>query len=69
MGTTDNHAVTGRTVRRPAGRPGRTDGPHRRAHAPTDRTSPHRGDGTDIELTLLDVFEASVARVRRSHRG
>jgi non-ribosomal peptide synthetase-like protein len=62
MSTTDIHAATGRTVRRHAGEPDRSGAPARRTHAPQDRTSPQRGEGTVIELTLLDIFEATVAQ-------
>ena len=61
MSTSDIPAVTERTVGRPASRPRRPGGPAGRAHAPTDRTPPSRDEGTIIELTLLDLFEATVA--------
>jgi non-ribosomal peptide synthetase-like protein len=62
MSTSDIQALTGRTVRRHAGEPGRQGAPARRAHAPEDRASPQRGDAMVIELTLLDIFEATVAQ-------
>ena len=60
MSISDIPAVTGPRVR-PPGRPGRPGAPARRPHARTDRTSPPRAAGTIIELTLLDLFEATVA--------
>ncbi len=62
MSITDTPAVTGRSVRRPASRPpGRADKHSGRTHARTSRPSTPRGDAQVIELTLLDLFEATVA--------
>jgi non-ribosomal peptide synthetase-like protein len=59
MSNTETQAVTGRSVRRLTGRPGRADehGGRTRARMPT--TS--RADGAVFELTLLDLFDATVA--------
>ena len=61
MSNTETHAVTGRSVRRPAGRPGRAGEHTGRTHARVGHPSTPRGDGTVLELTLLDLFEATVA--------
>src|SRR5581483_7488280 len=61
MSTTNIPAVTGRTVGRPAGRPRRPGGPAAPARVPTHHTPPPRAQGTVVELTLLDIFEATVA--------
>src|ERR1700729_367632 len=59
MSNTETHAVTGRSVRRLTGRPG-SPGEHLgRTHARTTQTP--RNEGAVLELTLLDVFEATVA--------
>jgi hypothetical protein len=61
MSNTETHAVTGRSVRRLTGRPG-SPGEHLgRTHARTTQTP--RNEGAVLELTLLDVFEATVASV------
>jgi len=58
MSNTETHAVTGRSGRRLTGRPG-SPGEHLgRTHA---RTTPPRDEGAVLELTLVDVFEATVA--------
>src|SRR5580658_4778740 len=62
MSNTETHAVTGRTVRRLTGRPGRAGEHPGRTSARVRRPSPSRSDGAVLELTLLDVFEATVAR-------
>ncbi len=59
MSNTETHAVTGRSVRRLTGRPG-SPGEHLgRTRARTTQTP--RNEGAVLELTLLDVFEATVA--------
>jgi non-ribosomal peptide synthetase-like protein len=62
MSNTETHAVTGRSVRRLTGRPGRAGEHPGRTSARVGRPSPSRSDGAVLELTLLDVFEATVAR-------
>jgi non-ribosomal peptide synthetase-like protein len=61
MSNTETHAVTGRSVRRLTGRPERAGEHPRRTHAGIGRSSPSRSEGAVHELTLLDVFDATVA--------
>ena len=62
MSITDIPAVTGPPGRRSTGRPGRPGVHAQRAHAPANLPSTRRGDAKVIELTLLDIFEATVAQ-------
>jgi non-ribosomal peptide synthetase-like protein len=62
MSITDSPAVTGPPGRRSIGRPGRSGVHDRRPHSPASQPSPPRGEGTITELTLLDIFEATVAQ-------
>jgi non-ribosomal peptide synthetase-like protein len=62
MSITDIPAVTGPPGGRSTGRPGRPGVHAERAHAPANRPSTRRGDAKVIELTLLDIFEATVAQ-------
>ena len=59
MSNTETHAVTGPAVGRSAGRTGRAGEHAGRARARTGAST--RSEGTILELTLLDVFEATVA--------
>ena len=61
MSNTETHAVTARSVRRLTGRPDRVDEHTGRSHARTGHPSPSRSEAAVLELTLLDVFEATVA--------
>ncbi len=61
MSNTDTHAVTGRSVRRLTGRPGRAGEHPGRTRARTSHPSTARTEGAVLELTLLDLFEATVA--------
>jgi non-ribosomal peptide synthetase-like protein len=62
MSMTDIPAVTGPPGRRSTGRPGRSGVHDRRAHAPASGPSTRRGDAELIELTLVDIFEMTVAQ-------
>jgi non-ribosomal peptide synthetase-like protein len=64
MSNTETHAVTGRPVRREINRGGwgRSGLRPERTPARTNRPASRRGDGAVIELTLLDIFEATVAK-------
>ena len=59
MSNTETHAVTGRAPGRPAGRPSRSGEHLGRTHARTSEAP--RNEGAVLELTLVDVFEATVA--------
>ena len=60
MSITDIPAVSAPPGRSPS-RPGRAGGHAGRARARTEHTSRSRSEGQVIELTLLDIFEATVA--------
>ena len=62
MSNTETHAVTGRSVRRFTGRPGHAGEHPGRRSARIGHSSPSRSEGAVLELTLLDVFESTVAR-------
>ena len=57
MSNTETHAVTGRAVRRRAGRPGRAGEHPGRTSARVEHPSPSRSDGGVIELTLIAVLK------------
>jgi len=61
MSNTGTHAVTGRSAHRLTGRPDRAGEHPGRTHARTGHPLPPRSEGAVLELTLLDVFEATVA--------
>jgi amino acid adenylation domain-containing protein len=63
MTITDIPAATGRSVHRSTDRPpGRADKHGGRTHARMTHPSPQRDEGAVIELTLLDIFEMTVAQ-------